>query len=395
MTGISGGDLREWRRSCGWDVPELARQLRRAASDPVAAHDALVRMIRAWERGDHRPSERYELVYRKLGLIPSSDNDRPEAQPVHSASREDDDPLRRRTFVELTGITAAAALLPAPAGTRPPLDTEPLALALTVQMTGTVPEPTQEPPGIPVLTLSVARARTHYQACRYSELITRLPRLLAQLDAACGSLGGDDKLRAYALAADAYHFAAGILLKTGDDGLAHLATDRSMTAALASRDPLTVGASARIVTHTLASSGHLQAAIATARNHSQRLDRQTGTHTPESLSVYGSVLLRGALAAAQHDGRATAHEMLTEAADAARHRREPARHRLRPDQRAAAPGQRRRYPRRRRNRDRPGPPDRPHRDHRHRTQGQPAHRHRPGVLPVGQVRPGLHRAPHR
>ena len=51
-------------------MPELARQLRRAASDPVAAHDALVRMIRAWERGDHRPSERYELLYRKLGLIP-------------------------------------------------------------------------------------------------------------------------------------------------------------------------------------------------------------------------------------------------------------------------------------------------------------------------------------
>jgi hypothetical protein len=27
-------------------------------------------MIRAWERGDHRPSGWYELLYRKLGLIP-------------------------------------------------------------------------------------------------------------------------------------------------------------------------------------------------------------------------------------------------------------------------------------------------------------------------------------
>ncbi len=318
MTGMSGGDLREWRRSRGWDVPELARQLRRAASEPVAAHDALVRMIRAWERGDHRPSERYELLYRKLGLIPPSDNDQPEPHPAHTASREDDDPVRRRTFVELTGISAAAALLPAPAGTPPPLGTEPLALAHTAQMTGAAPEPTQEPPGIAALTVSVIRARTLYQACRYAELIIRLPRLLAQLDGACSALDGDGKLRAYALAADAYHLAAGILLKTGDHGLAHLATDRSMTAALASQDPLTVGASARIVTHTLASSGHLPAAIATARNHSVRLDRQTGTHTPESLSVYGSVLLRGALAAAQHDDRATAHEMLAEAAGAAR-----------------------------------------------------------------------------
>jgi hypothetical protein len=318
MTGTSGSDLREWRRARGWDVPELARQLRRAASDPVAAHDALVRMIRAWERGDHHPSERYELLYRKLGLIPPSDAGQSDEHPARTVSQEDHDPVRRRTFVELTGITAAAALLPAPPGPRPLLDTEPLALALTTQMTGTPPEPIQELPGIPALTLSVTRARQHYQACRYADLIPRLPRLLVQLDAACSSLDGDGKLRAYALAADAYHLAAGILLKTGDHGLAHLATDRSMTAALASQDPLTVGTSARIVTHTLASSGHLPAAIATARNHSQRLERQTGTHTPESLSVYGSVLLRGALAAAQHDDRATAHEMLAEAAGAAR-----------------------------------------------------------------------------
>jgi len=318
MTGISGGDLREWRRSRGWDVPELARQLRRAASDPVAAHDALVRMVRAWERGDHRPSERYELLYRKLGLIPPSDINQPDVQPVRTASQEDDDPGRRRTFVELTAISAAAVLLPAPPGPRSPVDTEPLALALTAQMTGTTPELTQEPPGIAALTLSVTRARQHYQACRYAELITRLPRLLTQLDAACAALDGDDQLRAYALAADAYHLAAGILLKTGDHGLAHLAADRSMTAALASQDPLTVGASARIVTHTLASSGQLPAAIATARHHSQRLNRESGTHTLESLSVYGSVLLRGALAAARHDDRATAHEMLAEAAGAAR-----------------------------------------------------------------------------
>jgi hypothetical protein len=90
-----------------------------------------------------------------------------------------------------------------------------------------------------------------------------------------------------------------------------------MTAALASQDPLTVGTSARIVTHTLTSSGHLAAAVTTAQKQAVRLEHQIGTTTPESLSVYGSLLLRGALAAAQHDDRATAHEMLAEAADTA------------------------------------------------------------------------------
>jgi hypothetical protein len=33
MPGIDGGTLRAWRRSRGWDVPEVARQLRYAARE--------------------------------------------------------------------------------------------------------------------------------------------------------------------------------------------------------------------------------------------------------------------------------------------------------------------------------------------------------------------------
>ena len=200
------------------------------------------------------------------------------------------------------------------ATTNPVIDIEPLVLTLT----GTSPESPAESADLTGLALSVARARKEYRACRYAELASRLPRLLSQLDSACRCLSGDDRLRACALSADAYHVAAGFRLKTGDQGLAHVATDRCMTAALASQDPLTVGTSARIVTHTLMSSGHLAAAVTTAQNHATRLDQETGTTTPESLSVYGSVLLRGALAPAQHDDRATAGEMLAEAAGTAR-----------------------------------------------------------------------------
>jgi hypothetical protein len=75
MPCIDGQTLRAWRRTRGWDVPETARQLRRAARElgqPVAAHDGLVRMIYAWERGDHKISERYELLYdAALGRTPA------------------------------------------------------------------------------------------------------------------------------------------------------------------------------------------------------------------------------------------------------------------------------------------------------------------------------------
>src|SRR6266699_6968317 len=81
MPGMDGGTLRAWRRSRGWDVPEVARQLRRAAREAgvdIAAPSGLTRMIYAWERGDHELSERYELLYRALGLGASR---RPAQQP--------------------------------------------------------------------------------------------------------------------------------------------------------------------------------------------------------------------------------------------------------------------------------------------------------------------------
>jgi hypothetical protein len=44
----------------------MARELHRAADEPVAAHHALVRMIRTWEDGGHAPRERYLLLYRRV-----------------------------------------------------------------------------------------------------------------------------------------------------------------------------------------------------------------------------------------------------------------------------------------------------------------------------------------
>jgi hypothetical protein len=142
--------------------------------------------------------------------------------------------------------------------------------------------------------------------------------LLARLHAACQTLTGDERSQACTLSADAHHVAAGLLLKLDDQGLAYLAADRSMRAAQASEDPVTVGASARIITHTLMNGGHLPAAISTASSYAAQLDRDMDSHTPESLSVYGSLLLRGSVAAAQRGTRGTAHEMLDEADEAAK-----------------------------------------------------------------------------
>ncbi|MGH3302348.1 MAG: XRE family transcriptional regulator [Streptosporangiaceae bacterium] len=163
------------------------------------------------------------------------------------------------------------------------------------------------------LATAVAAAKRAYQACRYTEAMSQLPSLLPALQAACGNLDGDDMLRAYALSADAYHVAASVLLKLDDNGLAWLAADRSMRAAALSQAPLAVGSSARIITHTLTADGHFGAATEVASSYAQRLAADVPVPSPESLSVFGSLLLRGAIAAARAEDRDASMTLLDEA----------------------------------------------------------------------------------
>ena len=69
MTDVTSETLRRWRESQGWDVPRMARELRKAAKvsgEDVAAHHGLVKMISQWERGNRVPRERYRLLYLKI-----------------------------------------------------------------------------------------------------------------------------------------------------------------------------------------------------------------------------------------------------------------------------------------------------------------------------------------
>jgi transcriptional regulator with XRE-family HTH domain len=69
LNDVTGEALRRWRESQGWDVPRMAREIRKAARDSgedVAAHHGLVKMIPQWERGNRAPRERYRLLYLKI-----------------------------------------------------------------------------------------------------------------------------------------------------------------------------------------------------------------------------------------------------------------------------------------------------------------------------------------
>ncbi len=220
--------------------------------------------------------------------------------------------MRRRTFTRLAGASLFGAFLADKTADGPHGPAETLAAALTAPENAS----SAGAPDLPALNQAVATAKQTYQACKYSEAMSQLPALLPALQAACDSFDGDARLRAHALSADAYHVAASVLLKLDDHGLAWLAADRSMRAASLSEDPLAVGSSARIVTHALMADGHFGAATTTASRYGEQLAAELSRPTPDSLSVYGSLLLRGAIAAGQAEDRDASMAMLDEAARA-------------------------------------------------------------------------------
>ena len=118
--------------------------------------------------------------------------------------QEIEDPVRRRTFVGLTSTSLLASILDVASDKRP-LDAEPLVPVLAGHVADTGLEQPGAPSDIAALTAAVNQARRQYQACRYSELIRHLPQLLVRLSAACLSLDGEAKSRAFVLSADTHH----------------------------------------------------------------------------------------------------------------------------------------------------------------------------------------------
>ena len=104
MTDVTGETLRQWRESQGWDVPRMARELRRVArnsGEDVAAHHGLVRMIPQWERGNRVPRERYRLLYRQIFGVGLGDLSQSMA-------------LGADVVLRLAGVRSRAARLPGP-----------------------------------------------------------------------------------------------------------------------------------------------------------------------------------------------------------------------------------------------------------------------------------------
>ncbi|MER5849324.1 helix-turn-helix domain-containing protein [Streptomyces sp. NPDC002012] len=174
-----------------------------------------------------------------------------------------------------------------------------------------------EPPALEDVRAGVKEVLDAYQVSRYGFATRQLPQVLSDALAAARTHSGHERAAAHAQLALAYHCAAMVLGKVGEPELAWIAADRGLAAAQQSGQDTVTGSLFRAVTHCLMATGRFSAAIQMVNDAAAVMQPGVGRATDEYLSVYGTLFLAGAMAAARTEDRATARAFLQEADEAA------------------------------------------------------------------------------
>ncbi|WP_229831214.1 helix-turn-helix domain-containing protein [Actinoplanes ianthinogenes] len=173
------------------------------------------------------------------------------------------------------------------------------------------------PPDLDDLRKETAKLWNAYQASRFGFVTGQLPGLLRQAQAAADELDGREQEEGRSLLGLTYQLAATQLTKLGESDLAWIAADRGLSVVRPVGDPAITGSLFRSVSHALLSTGRYQDAVRLTTDAADYLDQHLTESGPELLSVYGTLLLGGSVAAARANDAGTARTFLTAADEAA------------------------------------------------------------------------------
>lgn len=173
---------------------------------------------------------------------------------------------------------------------------------------------------IPELRKSVAHAWHAYEKANYPALARELVDLLKSAPVAEENATGVEREEAAALLTQVYQIASTVLRKLGESQLSWLAADRAIGAAQRCDDPLLIGIATTRVANALRSLGRFQAALDLNIQVAHGMMAEIGAKArtdPAAMSVYGTLLLQGAMAASLSGDAATTRDLLHSASRAA------------------------------------------------------------------------------
>ncbi|MFB9387753.1 helix-turn-helix domain-containing protein [Pseudonocardia petroleophila] len=175
-----------------------------------------------------------------------------------------------------------------------------------------------EPPSLDDVQRAIGEVFDAYQASRYGYVTGRAPSVLSDALRASRAAGADETNRASALLALAYQSTVSVLTKLGETDLAWIASERGLYAAQAADNPVVLGSLFRCVAHAVHSTGRFQDGVRLVQSAANVLEPHIGTRAEDALvSVYGTLFLTGAVAAARADDRGSVTSFLAEAAECA------------------------------------------------------------------------------
>ena len=181
---------------------------------------------------------------------------------------------------------------------------------------GLIGVPDRPPVSPDDLRQRTVRAFVCSQTERWSEMAPLVPDMIADAWHLVHNAATDEQRRkAYELQALVYRVTSGMLDRLGETRLPWVAAERSMHAAEQSNDRLLIAGGAWRLSVVLRHAGRLlestDAPVAAADALRPYLD------TPQAYSVYGSLMLKGAVGAATLGDHKSAHDYLNEASRAA------------------------------------------------------------------------------
>jgi transcriptional regulator with XRE-family HTH domain len=172
---------------------------------------------------------------------------------------------------------------------------------------------------LPELRKAVDHAWMTFQHANYTQLARSLPRLIRDAQSADGGVREDAARSAAYLLAEVYQIASSTLRKLGEHDLAWLAADRATMVCQRAGDELLTALSTDQVAAALSALGRVRPALEISVSIAEQVaPRDDEDATPQRLSVYGMVLLRGALAAARLGHATTVRDLLSAAEEAAK-----------------------------------------------------------------------------
>ncbi|GAA4920256.1 helix-turn-helix transcriptional regulator [Stackebrandtia albiflava] len=177
-----------------------------------------------------------------------------------------------------------------------------------------------ETPPLPELRKAVNHAWYAYEKANYPALARTLIDLLKAAPVAEEQARGDARAEAAGLLTQVYQIASTVLRKLGESQLAWLAADRAIGAAQRCDDPLLIGIATTRVANALRSLGRFEAALDLNVQVAHGILTELGVEAKNNraaLSVYGALLLQGAMAASLTGDAATTRDLLDSAQQAA------------------------------------------------------------------------------